>query len=74
MGLVESGYGAVGAGFGIGAVDQFGAVGWGQRSGAGEAGVAAVVDGGEQVWPVGTPMDGDGEHCERQEPHGSQPW
>jgi len=28
MGLVESGYGAVGAGFGIGAVDQFGAVGW----------------------------------------------
>ena len=48
--------------------------GWRRRSGLGEVEVAAVTDGDEQFGPAGAPMEGDGEQCERHDPHGSQPW
>ena len=71
VGLAGSGYDAVGAGLCISAVHRSGVVGKRQRSGSGEVGVAAVVGGDGKFVPVGTPMEDDGEHCERQEPHGS---
>ena len=74
VGHAGFGYDQVGAGHRIGAVRWLSAVGKLQRSGPGGAGAVSAVDGVDQFWPVGAPMEVGGENRERQEPHGSQPW
>ena len=64
----------VGAGHHIAAVRWFSAVDRLQRSGPGGSGAAPAVDGVDQFWPVGTPIEDGGEDCERQDPHGGWSW
>ena len=74
VGHAGFGYDSAGAGHRIDAVRWCSAVGRMQLSGPGGVGAAPVVDGVDQFWPVGAPMEVGGENRERQEPHGSQPW